>query len=349
MPSFWPSAEVDGSWNGRHQPPASAGGYDTAFSRAKKKSCDQGETMSHRGEDYFRYIPVRQRDVQWGLYVTGAGCTSIASGEPYPPKTHPELYDFRWETGRTLPEYQAIYITRGEGFFESAPTGGKSIAPGTVILLFPGVWHRYRPRPETGWDEYWVSFNGEIMDRLVAQRFFVSDHAVLTTGLQDALLAPYTSLLERLHGELTGFPHLIAADTLEILAALSAVAEREPTELITQGPQDVVTVKDRMVAEAMRLIWRQSQEPMTVDSLARQLPITRRSLERRFRAAVGHGIHEEIVRCRLERAKRLLTQTDLSLKEVASAAGFPNTDNLSRTFRRIERATPLEHRHQNRR
>ena len=83
---------------------------------------------------------------------------------------------------------------------------------------------------------------------------------------------------------------------------------------------------------------------MNVDSLTKQLPITRRSLERRFLAAVGHGIHEEILRCRLERAKRLLVATDLSLKEVASAAGFSSADNLGRTFRRTEGTTPQEYR-----
>ncbi len=305
--------------------------------------------MSLAGENYFRYIPVRQRDVQWGLYVTGAGCTFIPPGQPYPPKSHPELYHFRWETGRTLPEYQVIYITGGEGLFESAPTGGKRILPGTVMLLFPGVWHRYRPQPDTGWQEYWVSFNGEVMDRLVEQKFFAADRAVIATGLQDAILAPFQSLLGRLRGEQTGFPHLIAADTQEILAAVSAAAEGEPAELIAQGPQDVLTVKDRMVAEAMRLIWEQSQGPMTVDHLSRQLPITRRSLERRFRTAIGHGIHDEIVRCRLECAKRLLVGTDLSLKEVASAAGFTSADNLGRTFRRAQGTTPLKYRRRHRR
>jgi AraC-like DNA-binding protein len=303
--------------------------------------------MLRSDENYVRYIPVRQRDVQWGLYVTGAGCTSIPPGKEYPPSTHPELYQFRWETGRTLPEYQVIYITRGEGVFESASTGSKDISPGTVILLFPGVWHRYRPQMETGWDEYWVSFNGEIMDRLVEQKFFSPEQAVLTTGPQEAILAAYQSLLERLRGELTGFPHLIAADTLEILAAVSAAAEREPAELIAQGPQDVFSVKDRTVAEAIRLIWQQSQGPMTVQGLSRQLPITRRSLERRFHSAVGHGIHEEIVRCRVERAKRLLLATELSLKEVAAAAGFSNADSLGRTFRQSEGVTPLEFRRQN--
>ena len=303
--------------------------------------------MPDHRENYFRYIPVRQRDVQWGLYVTGAGCTFIPPGMEYPPQSHPELYQFRWDAGRTLPEYQVIYIARGQGVFESAPTGVQEIAPGTVILLFPGVWHRYRPRPETGWDEYWVSFNGQIIDRLVEHNFFSPSNAVLTTGLQNAVLEPYESLLERLSGEQTGFPHLIAADTLEILAAVSATAERQPAELIAHGPQEVVAVKDRMVAEAMRLIWQQSQGLMTVNSLAKQLPITRRSLERRFQAAMGHGIHEEIIRCRVERAKRMLIATDLSLKEIAQAAGFSSTDNLGRTFRRACGVTPLEYRRQN--
>jgi AraC-like DNA-binding protein len=300
--------------------------------------------MKAFGENYFRYIPVRQRDVQWGLFVTGAGCTSIRPGEDYPPKPHPELYHIRWETGRTLPEYQVIYISRGKGVFESAPTGIQEISAGTIILLFPGVWHRYRPEKAIGWDEWWVSFNGDVMDRLVEQRFFSPERAVLPTGQPDAILGPYRSLLERLRQELTGFPHLIAVDTLEILAAVSAEAESEPAELIAHGPQDVVAVKDRIVAEAMRLIWEQSHRPMTIDGLAKQLPITRRSLERRFRAAVGYGIHEEIVRCRLERAKRLLAATDLSLKEVASASGFSNADSLGRAFRHAEGVTPVEFR-----
>ena len=66
-------------------------------------------------ENYFRYIPVRQRDIQWGLYVTGAGCTAVPSGTRYPPAVHPRLYDFTWEKGRVLPEYQIIYPGRTAG------------------------------------------------------------------------------------------------------------------------------------------------------------------------------------------------------------------------------------------
>lgn len=305
--------------------------------------------MAHVGENYFRYVPIRQRDLDWGLYVTGAGCTAMPAGyESYPVAPHPTTYDFSWKTGRKLPEYQAIYVTSGRGEFESTPTGRVEIGAGTVFLLFPDVWHRYRPSIETGGDEYWVSFAGDTMDRLVERGFFSPEHAVLTTGVEEAILGPFRSLLDRLRGEVTGFPHLIAANTIEILAAILATAGSSSAKLVAKGPRDVATVADRLVADTLRLIWDQSQRDLTVADLERQLPVTRRSLERRFREALGHTIHEEILRCRLERARRLLAKTDLSIKEVAAAAGFPNADNMGRAFRRLEGVSPSEYRHKHR-
>ncbi len=305
--------------------------------------------MSRIDENYFRYVPIRQRDLDWGLYVTGAGCTAMPAGyESYPLTPHPTTYDFSWRTGRKLPEYTVVYITSGCGEFESTPTGRVEIGPGTVFLLFPDVWHRYRPSVQTGWDEYWVSFAGDTMDRLVERGFFAAEHAVHVTGVEQAILEPFCLLLERLRGEAAGFPHLIAADTMEILAAILATTQTGSAELVGRGPRDVATVADRLVADALRLIWGQSERDLTVADVERQLPVTRRSLERRFHKALGHTIHEEIIRCRLERAQRLLTKTDLSVKEVAAGAGFPNADNMGRAFRRLEGISPSGYRRKQR-
>lgn len=300
--------------------------------------------MQYFGQNYFRYIPVRPRDVHWGLYVTGAGCTRIPAHTPYPPVRHPELYDFTWDHGRTLPEHQIVYITHGQGVFESSATEPQEIVGGTVFLLFPGVWHRYRPSPDTGWDEYWVSFSGRNMENLQEEGFFLPEHSVLHTGLTDTILSPFRQLLGRLRDEVPGFPHLISADTVEILAAILAVVPTESAKMVTKGPNEVSTFEDRIVAEAMRLIWGQSHEPMSVAKVARQLPLARRTLERRFRTVVGHTIHEEITHCRLERATRLLASTNLSVHEVAIAAGFASTDTMGRIFQRLKGASPREYR-----
>jgi len=79
--------------------------------------------MSLMNENYFQYLPVSESNMEWDLYLTGTGVAEIAPDEDYPPPGHPGTYDFKWETGRVLPEYQAVFIAEGEGTFESADMG----------------------------------------------------------------------------------------------------------------------------------------------------------------------------------------------------------------------------------
>ena len=124
------------------------------------------------GKDaFFRYITVPEEAKRWGLHVTDLGYTKVPSGVPYPPFKHPESYTLQQETGRVLPEYQVIYITRGGGTFWSESSGEITIKAGSVFFLFPGIRHRYRPNSQTGWDEQGVGFTGDHADRLM-QTFF---------------------------------------------------------------------------------------------------------------------------------------------------------------------------------
>ncbi len=296
--------------------------------------------MSVAGDE-FRYLPPRPRDAQWGLHVSGAGRATIPAGGGYPPAGHPELYDFSFDRGRRLPEYQIVFVAAGRGVFETAGRGEVGVSAGSVLLLFPGVWHRYRPAPETGWREYWVSFTGEWMDRLVQHRFFSADRPLLAAGAADAMVATFEQLLGRLLTTPAGFPHLIAADVVELLALIAAAGGEETQQVIMQGPRDVSSLTDRLVAEALRVIWSGAHDNLKVAALAKQLDTTARSLERRFKQALGRTVKEEILRCRLDRVRRLLADTDLPISEIVAASGFTSTDALTRAVRNAEGLTPL--------
>lgn len=289
----------------------------------------------------FRYLPPRPRDAQWGLHVSGAGWADVPTGSEYPPAGHPELYDFSFERGRRLPEYQIVYVATGRGVFKAEGRDEAVVSAGSVLLLFPGVWHRYRPDPGTGWRESWVSFHGDWMDRLVEHRFFSADHPVLRAGPADPFEATFRQLLDRLWSAPAGFPHLIAADVVELLALVAAATGEETQQLIMQGPRDVTSLTDPLVAETLRLIWSGSHLRLTVAALAKQLGTTSRSLERRFKQAVGRTVKEEILRCRLDRVRRLLVDTDLPIAEIVTASGFTSVDALARAVRKAEGLAPL--------
>ena len=75
--------------------------------------------MDDRPLSILHYLPVSPRDEQWGIVCTTAGHQHVPPGTPYPVSEHPEHYLFYKGSGRTLDEYQLVYITAGRGRFES--------------------------------------------------------------------------------------------------------------------------------------------------------------------------------------------------------------------------------------
>jgi transcriptional regulator GlxA family with amidase domain len=91
-------------------------------------------------------------------------------------------------------------------------------------------------------------------------------------------------------------------------------------------------VADPLVKKALEIIWSPSDHPLSVADIARQLPVTRRTLDRRFAEVTGHSVLEEINTCRLSRAKQLLKETDLPVKNVARLAGFSSAERMRVLF-----------------
>ena len=282
-----------------------------------------GITMRPADTDFFRYFTAGQRDRQWGLWVSGLGATEIApSWTDYPKRIHPDAYMFRWEQGRVLHEHTALYVLRGEGEFESAAAGRRQVAPGTLILLFPADWHRYRPDKKTGWDEYWVSFAGRQMDELVRGGFFSPAEPLMDVGPDETVLRCYLDLLDLGRAEPLGFQQLAAAGVYSILAAALTASRRRGS-----SEKD-----EQRVREAKVYLEEHVEASVSIPDLAKALCISPRHLSRLFRRHMGMSPHEFYVQLKMRRVQQLLG-TDLSLKEIAHRLGFESPFHLSRAFK----------------
>ena len=88
--------------------------------------------------NYYKYLPTSSEDERWGMHVLNAGCNRICTHADYPEQGHPPHYNFDWEKGRILDEYQIIYIPAGNGVFQSINCETKQVKEGTDIFLCPG-------------------------------------------------------------------------------------------------------------------------------------------------------------------------------------------------------------------
>jgi LacI family transcriptional regulator len=117
-----------------------------------------------------------------------------------------------------------------------------------------------------------------------------------------------------------------------------------PLGVVARQSTDVLMVDDPAVAAAVRFIRERACTPIGVEDLLRAVPLPRRTLERRFRAALGRGPGEEIRRTRVERARYLLGASRSSMGEVARAAGFADAKHFCVAFRRHTGQSPSSYR-----
>jgi AraC-like DNA-binding protein len=296
----------------------------------------------------YHYLPVSDAALAWGIYLTSIGRQTVPPGSRYPIEEHPDLYRFQWERGRTLPEFQAVLITQGHGVFESEATDKLTIPENSVVFLFPGVWHRYRPCSETGWSQRWIGLSGTLMHHIVSQGLVRPESPLHAVADWQRIATACDDLLSHVHADPSQNSILLSLHALGTLATVfdATVSGQLPDAL--QSLSGLPESSDPMVSQAVEFIWTRGHLAISVPQIAKTLGVTRRTLERRFQAALGHSVLDEIVACRLNRVKRLLTETDLPIKAITDLSGFTSENRMRVVVLEQTGCTPTQFRQRHR-
>lgn len=117
-----------------------------------------------------------------------------------------------------------------------------------------------------------------------------------------------------------------------------------PVGVINRMSTDIFAVPDEEVLKAVSFIKSNSRNPIQVDDVARAINISRRNLSRKFKQYLGRSIANEIIRARIDNICHMLTDTDISVSEIAYKTGFNDATHISRFFKAQTKLTPLEYR-----
>ena len=280
---------------------------------------------------WFRYMPISPEAKAWGAYTRTGGFAVALPGAPYPPRQHPKDHHFRWETGRVLHSYCFVYITRGEGTFDARPGGRQLVRAGDLLVLFPEVWHRYRPLDHTGWEEYWLEFDGDYIRHLMIRREFEPAHPVLHVGLRENILELFLQSIQLLRQEPPEYQSLLGTLATQIIArALSALKER----------RDQQRPVHELIREAKQLLVGRPMRKKNLEAVARRLNMSYSSFRRLFRAETGFSPGQFVLETQLQRAAEMLVHTDLHCGEIAEQCGFESVYYFSRVFSNKRGHTP---------
>jgi len=274
-------------------------------------------------EAFSRYIPESAEARRWGLVVTDLGYTHIPAGTAYPPGKHPAAYQISSETGRTLSEYQVVLIRDGTGTFWSETSGEIPLTAGSVFFLFPHIRHRYKPSPETGWNESWIGFSGDQADRLM-NGFFDPERPVIHVGMNANLSDLFADACDLARHEAFGFRPIIAAKTMEILTRVHALSLGETL----RAPHN-----EDLLRETCWLLNDSLHRKFDFAAHATERGLSYSSFRRLFKDHTGLPPHQYLLELRIRKARRLLTNTTLSVEAIADELGFDSSFYFSRCFK----------------
>jgi LacI family transcriptional regulator len=117
-----------------------------------------------------------------------------------------------------------------------------------------------------------------------------------------------------------------------------------PLKVVTRSSTDIYASRDENISNALDFIHKNIDQNLLVDQIVREVPMSRRSLEKRFVEVTGLPIYKYIFKLRIEKLAQKLVSSELSVFEIALEMGLPDSKNISRQFRQIMGCTPVEYR-----
>jgi AraC-like DNA-binding protein len=105
-------------------------------------------------------------------------------------------------------------------------------------------------------------------------------------------------------------------------------------------------VADQHIAKALRILHEHSDHAWNVESLAKQVGMSRSVFAQRFKNVVGEAPMEYLTRCRIQKATRLLQESKMSISEIANLAGYESDVSFNKAFKRKLGVSPGKYRSQ---
>jgi AraC-like DNA-binding protein len=241
-------------------------------------------------------------------------------------------FPFRAERKKGADFFIFMWTTGGTGFLEA---GHRKyiMKQGWIYIMPPGIPHAYgTARPEEPWNTDWFTMDGklapDLMTELGLNRLIVKKVGVPPEMIFQRLLATVND------------PGLVGSmdrtqNAIRLLYDLSAKLKRKYSGRKHKRFQDLIGWAGNNIGL-----------DMNVEFLARKAGLSRSHFSREFSNEIGLTPVQFVLELKLNKAKELLLNTDMSVKEVARESGFFDAAHFCRQFSKFTGFSPAIYRRQ---
>jgi len=227
-------------------------------------------------------------------------------------------------------QYSGVLVLRGEGTYVDWRGRAHRTFPGCFFQRLPNRRHSTVHPPEANWAECYVNLGRPLAEALAGLGSLDFERPVLNPGLSPALVERF----DRLVAELRDCPE---SELPRMLAAIHALVVDIYT-LDRRGSRAAPAARE--IEEAARRLAADPAERISLPALAEELGLGYERFRKAFAARFGTSPGDYRIRRRVERARSMLAQGEMTVKQVAHALGYANAFAFSRQFKGVLGAPP---------
>ena len=179
------------------------------------------------------------------------------------------------------------------------------------------------------------SFAEEFPEVLLTKSVFTTDGNRMTTAGGTSSIDLMLKLIAEEHGE-------ELASTVADQLIYSSIRTDQDTQRLSVPTR--IGVRHPKLSTVIQMMEQNIEEPISPSVLAKDVVMSTRQLERLFRRYLNRSPKRYYMELRLQKARNLLMQTDMSVINVALACGFASPSHFSKCYRAHYETTPYRER-----
>jgi len=228
-----------------------------------------------------------------------------------------------------------LYTLNGQGCVQTG-TNAIPLTRGYAVMIDCHIPHEYHSVSDR-WEFLWIHFNGDSAASLFAIAY--PNHSIRAVRIKNAedFTKRINGLIDRMtQNDIASCLHLSSDMHLIFNTVYLSIHEKDKADIKHNGANDV--------RAAVEYIENHYFQPITVDDMIQDLPVSKYHFIRCFSRTMGIAPYSYLTNYRINVSKTLLRSTDKSVSEIAESCGFPDTSNFIAHFKKHTGQRPLQYR-----
>ena len=218
------------------------------------------------------------------------------------------------------------YVMRGKGYFN-----GTLVTEGEGFLIVPGQYEEYYADKDDPWEFFWVISKDSAMGTLFPQYCADQNTSVFRYDSVSVLKKAANKITPR-NNEVIG-----SLEMLELFLSIFNCHSYKQQTTLRPASQIYLDF-------CIEYIESNIHNKITVEGLTGIIGVSQPYLYKIFKEKFNVSVKEYILDEKMDYAKKLLRETDLPVKEIASSVGYEDIFAFSKAFSRRERVSPQKYR-----